>query len=295
VREDLWSWYRGTLRTRIEPGGGILLVQTRWHHDDLAGRLLEAQAGRWEVINLPAVAEEGDALGRAVGEPLDPKRYDQGALEEIREDVGDRDWWAQYQGKPTPDDGEFFKREWFTNEVDPRDDGPCFAYLDSAYGKENRARKGDRSVWGVVRLERTRFRLIYLKVGRPSYPELKEDALNIQQTWRPRAQIIEDHASGQSLIQDLRNETRIPVIPWKVGNESKEQRAKAVTPVWQSGRAVCSLTPAQFDVFVREHLTFPNGKYDDIVDMASMALAHQAIWNAPVRRKVVYRDFRVVA
>lgn len=295
VRDDLWSWYRGTLRTRIEPGGGILLVQTRWHHDDLAGRLLDAQGTRWEVINLPAIAEEGDPLGRQPGDPLDAARYDVEALDEIREDVGDRDWWAQYQGKPTPDEGDIFHKDWFVNEPDPRLIGSTFAYLDSAYGKRNPSRKGDRSVWGVWRLEPTRFRCIHIKVGRPSYPELKEEALEIQRVWHPRTQIIEDHASGQSLIQDLRNETRIPVIGWKTKNESKEQRAKAVSPVWQSGRAVCSLPQAQFDAFVREHLNFPNGKFDDMVDMGSMALAHLAIWNAPVRRKVVYRDFRVVA
>jgi predicted phage terminase large subunit-like protein len=272
-------------------------VQTRWHHDDLAGRLIEADAeGRWEVISLPAIAEEGDVIGRAPGEPLDTERFGAEALAELKEDIGERDWWAQYQGKPTPDEGDIFHRDWFVNEWPaPEREGFTFAYWDTAYGKQNPRRKGDRSVCGVWRLERNLFRLVHLRVGRPTYPDLKAQVLDVQRVHRPRAQLIEDHASGQSLIQDLRNETRVPIIPWKTGNESKEQRAKAVSPVWEAGRAVCSLPPAQFDLFVREHLQFPNSKFDDIVDMASMALAHLGIWNAPVRRRVVQRDFRIVA
>ncbi len=108
VRESVWKWYTSTLRTRLMPGGAIVLVLTRWHEDDLAGRLLEAAekgAEQWEVVSLPAVSDEGEALW--------PRWYPLHELDAIKSAVGPRDWLALYQQKPTADDGTFFKREWF--------------------------------------------------------------------------------------------------------------------------------------------------------------------------------------
>lgn len=283
VRDDLWHWWQGTLRTRIEPGGGVLLVQTRWHHDDLAGRLIESRAGRWEVVNFPALAEENDPVGRAVGEPLDPERYDAAAYAEIREDTDDREWWAQFQGQPSPDKGDIFERDWF--HVEPLPPGgnhlPCVQYWDTAHGKRNPKRKGDRSVCATWRVEGNRYRLIHLYVGRPGYHELKPLAIQLAATFNPVAVIIEDHSSGISLIQDLKNETRLPVLPWNTRNEDKAMRARAVAPTVQAGRAIISLPAQQAELFIREHTIFPHGKYDDIVDTTSMALAHLSIWLGP--------------
>jgi predicted phage terminase large subunit-like protein len=294
-RDKLWKWYRGTLRTRVEPGGGILIVHTRWHHDDLLGRLEEHRPGHWKTINLPAIADEDDPLGREPGEPLDARRFDLDALADIKEDVGERDWSAQYQGKPTPDEGDVFKRDWFKNVADPEPEGKIYQYWDSAHGKRNPKRKGDRSVCTTWRRERNKYRLIGIWIGRPGYPELKKKAIELRERHKARALIIEDHSSGQSLIQDLRNDTRIPVLPWKTGNESKVERAKSITDEWETGTAVCSLPEHLFEAVVKEHLEFPNGKYDDIVDSCSMALAHMAVWNAQVRTHVTQREFRIVA
>lgn len=297
VRDDLWKWYQGTLRTRLEPGGGILLIQTRWHHDDLSGRLLEVDTqGIWDVVRLPALAEEDDPLGRAVGEPLDPNRFDLAALLALRDSpdgVSAQDWASQYQQSPTPDAGDVFRKDWFTNEPDPGGSGPLFLYLDTAYGKENRQRKGDRTAGGIWRVEATGYRLVHLYAARPSYPELKAAIHRLQGQWHAKAVVIEDHASGQSVLQDLRNETRLPVIGWKTRNESKLQRARAVAPLFESGRVKISLPQSQFEQYRTEHLQFPSGKYDDLVDMTSMALAHLGIYNHQKRRQTIVRDFRV--
>lgn len=131
VRERVWDWWRGTFRTRIWEGGAIVLVMTRWHEDDLAGRLLSEQAERWEVLRLPALAEtqeardgaarllglpvgRADPLGRAPGEALCPGRFSCEALEAIRRDVGARVWSAEYQGVPAPLEGALFQRRWFS-------------------------------------------------------------------------------------------------------------------------------------------------------------------------------------
>lgn len=208
IREDLWKWYRGTLRTRIEPGGGIILIHTRWHHDDLTARLLEHRADRWTVLHLPALAEDDDILGRRPGEPLDPIRYDAEALADIRTDTDEREWFAQYQGKPTPDEGDLFKREWFRWEKDPHDYSPdapgnIFQYWDTAHGKRDPKRKGDRSVCTTWRIEGSIYRLLHIYAARPGYPELKKLVYRLRDSWRARAVVIEDHSSGQSLIQEI--------------------------------------------------------------------------------------------
>lgn len=113
-RERSWDWYNATAMTRLEPGGSVILIQTRWHHDDLAGRILAEGAAGWRVVNLPALAEpEGDVLGRQPGEALWPQRYPASALHAIREARGSY-WWASlYQQRPTPREGGFFKQHWF--------------------------------------------------------------------------------------------------------------------------------------------------------------------------------------
>lgn len=300
-RDRLWKFFRGTLRTRLEPGAGILWTQTRWHFDDGAGRLLEAaeanpKVDQWEVISLPAIAEEDDLLGRAIGEPLDPFRFDLEELEALKAN-DEREFWAQYQQRPTPDEGDVFHRDWFQWEypapaVSRR--APLFQYWDTAHGKRNPQRKGDRSVCGTWRFEGNKYRLVHLWVGRPDYPTLKRTARELATAFRPQAIIIEDHASGQSLIQDLR-QTALPVLPWKTRNESKLERAKAVSPLWQAGRVVISVSEQAAEVFIREHLQFPHGKYDDIVDMSSMALAHMAIWNHAGGSRIKQTSFRFAA
>lgn len=130
IRNKVWDWWRGTFRTRIWEGGAILLIMTRWHEDDIAGRLLQQQANRWTVLRLPAIAEtqadrdfnnarmnlplgQPDLLGRKPGEALCPQRFSLSALEEIRADVGSLVWSAEYQGAPTLPEGNRFKRAWF--------------------------------------------------------------------------------------------------------------------------------------------------------------------------------------
>ena len=112
-RDRVWDWYTDDLYTRLEPGGKIILIMTRWHEDDLAGRLLTSEdADAWQVVNLPALAEGDDPLGREPGEALCPERYDEAALARIQRVMGNS-FYALYQQRPTAPEGEFFKRSWF--------------------------------------------------------------------------------------------------------------------------------------------------------------------------------------
>lgn len=114
IRDKTWDWYTADLYTRLKPGGRIVLIQTRWHEDDLAGRLLAAQAAggdAWHVISLPALAELDDPLGRLPGEPLWPEWEGLEELERKRS-LNARNWAALYQQRPAPEDGDYFKAEW---------------------------------------------------------------------------------------------------------------------------------------------------------------------------------------
>lgn len=123
-RENLWEWWRTTFRTRLEPGGSILIMLTRWHEDDLVGRLLALQdadvnADQWEVLNLPAIAIEDNEY-RKKGEVLFPSRFSAEEIENIRASIGTRQFEALYQGNPTPPEGARFKRSWFSEILEER-------------------------------------------------------------------------------------------------------------------------------------------------------------------------------
>ena len=116
IRAKLWDWWLSTAYSRIEPGGVAIVLHTRWHEDDLIGRLIQEMENggeAWEVINFPAIAEEHDVLGRKPGESLWPARYDESALERIKNTIGPYWWSSLYQQRPSPLEGGMFKREWF--------------------------------------------------------------------------------------------------------------------------------------------------------------------------------------
>ena len=120
-RERIWDWWRSTAFSRLEPNGIVIIIMTRWHKDDLAGRLLkEIESGegeKWEIIKLPALAEKGDLLGRPEGVPLWPDRFGDSALKKIRVAIGSVFWASLYQQDPTDKEGGLFQRKWFT-EID---------------------------------------------------------------------------------------------------------------------------------------------------------------------------------
>lgn len=146
MRERVWDWYRGVAYTRLQPGGAVVVVQTRWHEDDLAGRLLAMQAAggpdKWTVLHLPAISNAGDALW--------PGRYPLEALRRIRDTIGPRDWSALYQGAPAPETGDYFKAEWLqTMPAPPREQ--LMVYGASDYAVTDKG--GDYTVHIVVGLD----------------------------------------------------------------------------------------------------------------------------------------------
>ena len=172
-RKKLQDWYTGTAYTRLEPGAAVVIISTRWHEDDLAGWLLREHANEnWTVINLPAVAEPNDPLGRREGQALWPERFPRKRLDEIREQVGSRVWNAEYQQRPEAAEGGTFKRLWwqFYNKatLPPRFDDVIIS-LDTAFkeGAEN-----DYSAAVVMGVTQSRLYVLDVWRGRVDFPKL---------------------------------------------------------------------------------------------------------------------------
>jgi predicted phage terminase large subunit-like protein len=278
IRESQWEWYTGTMRTRLEPGGSIIVTATRWHDDDLIGRLLAAQSTggeHWRVLHMPALSDTGDALW--------PDRYDIPALEAIRATVGSSVFTAQYQGNPVPNEGGIFKRSWWQRYADlPGDIVRVEVTVDSAFktGVGN-----DYSVCAAWARDMSgNAYLVRVWRKRVEFPELI--ALGIA-AWRwardafptiAVSLVPEDKASGQSAIQVWQDVNDIPVVPYHVGaGESKISRAEAVTPFVEGGRVLVpdwENLPSTHWIheWLDEHDRFPHGKHDDQVDTSSIAI-----------------------
>lgn len=282
VRDALWEWYQGTMRTRLEPGGSIVITATRWHDDDLTGRLIAEQATggeQWRVVHMPAIDDAGNALW--------PERWPLDALNKIRSAVGSRVWSAQYQGDPIPSEGGMFKRSWWQTYTELPELTKVELTMDSAFkeGVEN-----DYSViacWGNDGLGNSY--LIRVWRERVAFPELLKMAHGAHEWARnefPGLRIplvIEDKASGQSAIQTLKRPLpqmsgqplpALPIIIFPIpGNQSKVARAEGVTPIVEGGRAFVPKHAPWIDDWLKEHERFPLGAHDDQVDTTSMALS----------------------
>ena len=274
-REATWDWYTSTAYTRLSPGGGILVILTRWHDDDLAGRLLkqaEDGADQWEVIRYPAIAEIDENF-RKQGESLHPERYNVDALEQIRKAIGPRDWSALYQQNPVSDEGDYFSRDMIRYyEYDEIDTAELNYYCawDLAIGQRDR---NDYSVGIVVGIDEYDH-LYVVDVVRGKYDgfELVEQILDLYETWRPGIVGIERGHIEMALGPFLQKRTRERGLSeayfkdLKVGRRDKEARARAIQGRMQQGMVYFPKDAVWTGTMVAELLRFPNGAHDDQVD-----------------------------
>jgi predicted phage terminase large subunit-like protein len=276
IREKVWDWYTSTLYTRLAPGGGILLIQTRWHMDDLAGRLLEAEktggGDTWRVVNFPAIAENDEPHRRA-GEALHPERYPLEQLEAIKSTIGARDWAALYQQHPVPDGGAIFRREWIRHYL-PKDRPASFDKMliswDMTFKDSDDSDYVVGQVWGR---KGASFYLLDQVRGRLSFTATQQAFVDLAQKW-PTAleKLVEDTANGPAIIDSLKKQIRgiIPVKP----DGSKTARAHAITPLFEAGNVLIpdpQVYPWALD-YETELLQFPSAAHDDQVDATTQAL-----------------------
>ena len=285
-RRRIWDWYRTVARTRLAPGGVMVLVQTRWHADDLAGRLMEemAKGGEaWKILQFSALAENQDVLGREWGAPLWPERYGKDELLGIKRLLGTYYFNALYQQHPSPPEGRQFKRNSFhyfevqgefyavhrpgeTSQV-PRQDCAVFQTCDPALSKKDSADYFVLSTWAVTpRRDLLLLDVLRLRLEGPDQPVLFKDSYL---RWRPVVQAVESHGLGLALYQQLVR-TGLPVQELKAETD-KVMRSAAMAARYEAGTVFHLLNAVWLGDWESELLTFPTGEHDDQVDTASYA------------------------
>lgn len=288
-RESIWDWYVTTAHTRLEPGGSIICLATRWHHAGLIGRILETaeETGEhWEVIKFPALAEDNDPLGREKGEALWPERYDADALERIRAMEG-RWFEALYQQNPTPEEGGVFKQAWFKyyvnispHEVKPEDGASVnrnlltrFITVDLATTTKTSSDYTVVQVWGADRDTRRLYLLDQVR-ERMEGPDIIPTITRLHNKHQTRCIWIESVAFQQIIVQQARREG-LPVREL-LPDRDKESRAYAATPYFEGGQVYFPRTAHYTTTLENELLSFPASNHDDQVDALAYAVAYAA-------------------
>jgi predicted phage terminase large subunit-like protein len=275
IREKVWSEWESTLSTRLHKGGSVVVIMTRWHEDDLIGRLLERSPHKWERLRLPAIAEdEGDPLGREIDEPLCPELgFDEEWAENKKIEVGSRTWASLFQQRPSPAGGNIFNRHWwkfYMPEDLPRIWDKQTQSWDCTFKDSKTSDFVVGQVWGK---KQANFFLLDQVRDRLNLPETMKAIRHLTEKWpNAKAKYVEDKANGPAVIQMLQDEISglIPVNP----EGGKEVRANAVSPLIEAGNVWLphpSIAPWVND-FIEEATAFPNGKHDDMVDSATQAL-----------------------
>jgi predicted phage terminase large subunit-like protein len=275
IYDKVFEWYSSGPRQRLQPGGSIVVVMTRWGKRDLTGQVIKSAAQRggeeWEVIEFPAILPSGN--------PLWPEFWNYEELDSLRTELPNSKWQAQYQQNPTSDTSAIVKRDWWKIWED--EDPPSCEYTlmswDTAFEKNNRADYSACTLWGVFdhpdETGTIQSNLILLNAfrDRMEFPELKKCAIDNWKEWSPDSVIIEKKASGAPLIYELRA-MGIPVQEYTpVRGNDKISRLNAVSDLFASGRVWAPGT-RWADEVIDEVASFPAGEHDDYVDAVSLAL-----------------------
>jgi predicted phage terminase large subunit-like protein len=271
--DDAWEWYTAGPRQRLQPGGSIVLVQTRWSEKDMTGQLIRAMAkdplaDQWEVVELPAIFEDGTACW--------PEFWSKDDLTAVRASIPLSKWNAQYQQNPTGEESAIIKREWWQKWEG--EEVPNLEYViqsyDTAFSRRTTADFSAITTWGVFYPNESGapgLMLLDSKKGRWDFPELKDIAFEEYKFWDPDTVIVEAKASGMPLTHELRA-MGIPVVNFTPsrGND-KISRVHSVSPLFEAGM-VWAPDKSFADELIEETAQFPNGEHDDLVDSMTQAL-----------------------
>ncbi len=269
--ESAYEWYTSGPRQRLQPGGKIVIVMTRWSTKDLTGELMKAQkepkADQWDVIEFPAIMPSGD--------PVWPQYWKKEELESVQASLSVPKWNAQWQQNPTSEEGSIIKREYWNIWDKPK--LPKLRHViqsyDTAFSKKETADFSAITTWGVFLHEEITPNIILLDVekGRWDFPQLKTKALEQYQYWEPETIIVEAKASGLPLTQELRR-FGIPVVNFTPsrGND-KHVRVNSVSTLFEAGQVWCT-DDHWAQELVEECAAFPYGDNDDLVDSMTQAL-----------------------
>ena len=275
-REKTWDWFTSTLYTRIEPKGACIVIQTRWHEDDLTGRIIDRLTHEdWRVVNFPAIAESHDVIGRKPGEALWPERFGLDDLNRIRLTLGSYQWSALYQQRPAPDEGIMFQRGWFSIVPDyPRE----ITQVVRAWDKAASVREGDYSA-GVL-LGKDRVGCYYvLDVVRGQWGSFDRDRIIRQTAELDRVKFgkglsiwfeQEPGAAGKDSVAFAVRDLAGFNVHAEPSSGSKETRARPFASQVEAGNVKLVRGP-WCQAYLDELVVFPHGTHDDQVDASSLA------------------------
>jgi predicted phage terminase large subunit-like protein len=276
-RETVRDWYLSTFRTRFEANCTIVVLMTRWHEGDLAGFLIDESEEDWQVINMPAIAEADDILGRPLGQALCPERYDLDALAQIKAAVGIKVWTSLYQQRPAAAEGELWKRaHWrrfkeLPDRFDEKIQSWDMSFKDKGQSKTGKVDYVVGQVWGRVGRN-----LYLLDQVRGQWGFTKSMGQVIEMTKKhpdARLKLIEDKANGPAVQDSLKGIiTGIRMVEPQGG---KVARATAAEPILETGYVwlpADELAHPWVPGFIDEAASFPKAKHDDQVDAASQAI-----------------------
>ncbi len=269
MRRRAGEWWRSTARTRLQSNYRALMIQTRWNQDDLSGQILEKE--KWEVLSLPALAEENDALGRELGEPLWPERFPLEWLLEQRSAIGEREWLSLYEQRPTPLEGNIIRREWLRYyKTIPTDFVEVLMSVDASFKNRADSDYVAIGVWGRVG---PRAYLLDQIRARLDFPATLGAIRSLAEKWpMVDLKLIEDAANGPAIVSVLQNELT-GIVPVKV-EKSKTARLNSCAPFFEAGNVWLpdtSIAP-WIGEYVEELVGFPGTKNDDQVDQTSQGL-----------------------
>lgn len=295
-RDKVFDWFTSTLYTRLEKDARVLITLTRWHEDDLAGRLLrlsedDPNAEQWEVISYPALFD-GNSPNidptdpREQGQALWPAKYNEKTLRVMKTTVGTYEWSALYEQKPSPSSGGIIKRDWFKYySVMPSKFDEVIQSWDMAFKDAKESDYVVGQVWGRIGADKY---LLDQVRGQFDFPQTIRVLKSLSAKWQTaKAKLIEDKANGPAVISTLKGQISglIPVEP----QGSKQARAYAVSPQIEAGNVYLPKNAHWVHDFVEEWVAFPNGLHDDQVDTTTQALIRldQKKGNAKVTARTV--------
>jgi predicted phage terminase large subunit-like protein len=288
ARDKAWEWYVNDFLTRLKPGAAQVLVMTRWHEDDLGGRILERERDQWRVISIPMEAEQNDPLGREQGEVLWKEWYTSDMIDLAKQDT--RSWWALYQQQPHSEEGTFFKSEWFHEYPEKLDGLRIYGASDFAVTEGD----GDYTEHGIFGVDSSNNDFILdWWYGRTTPDKWIDKMADLVEEWQPSCWFAEAGPIRRSvepfMMKRLNERGAFCRIEWLPSIIEKEARARGIQAKMAMGKVFWPKFSPWKSHVQGNLLKFPSGKHDDSVDVMSLFFRGQKFVNVskkPIRKKI---------